>query len=171
MHVIVRLICINIALWGYLLWWGAVRTGLLRGRPAPAQRLSATLERLGTTFVKLGQGLSLHRELLPDDYVAALARLHDRVEPFSFEQARAEIETSFGRPLGELFSDLDPVPLAAGSIAQVHRAHMPDGQAVIVKVRRPGIRRQVAEDIRILRWFVRSVAWLLPRLRHVPDIR
>lgn len=167
MHVIVRLIRINSALWGYLLWWGAARAGLMRGGPTPAMRLAATLERLGTTFVKLGQGLSLHRELLPDDYVAALARLHDRVEPFSFEQVRAEIETSFSRPLAELFSELDPVPLAAGSVAQVHRARMPDGRAAIVKVRRPGIRSQVAEDIRILRWFVRCVEWLLPGLRRV----
>ncbi len=166
MHAIVRLIRINSALWGYLLWWGAVHVGLLRGGQAPAQRLAATLERLGTTFIKLGQGLSLHRELLPDNYVAALARLHDRVEPFAFEEARAEIAASFGKPPEEMFATLDPTPLAAGSIAQVHRAHMPDGRPVIVKVRRPGIRRQVSEDIRILRWFVRSVQWLLPALRR-----
>jgi hypothetical protein len=69
-----------------------VRAGLLRPASQPAQRLATVLERLGTTFVKLGQGLSLHRELLPDDYVAALARLHDRVEPFACEQVRAALD-------------------------------------------------------------------------------
>ncbi|MFZ5510031.1 MAG: ABC1 kinase family protein [Pseudomonadota bacterium] len=170
MHVAIRLVQINRALWGLLLWWGLVRIGLIRPRTAPAQRFAATLERLGTTFVKLGQGLSLHRELLPDDYVAALQKLHDRVEPFPFEQARAEVEASFGRPLGELFARFEPQAMAAGSIAQVHRAALPDGRAVIVKVRRPGIRRQVDEDIRILRWFVKSVLWLLPALRAVQPL-
>lgn len=170
MDVVARLIRINTALWGYLLWWGGVRGGLLRPKSHPAQRLTTVLERLGTTFVKLGQGLSLHRELLPDDYVAALARLHDRVEPFAVEQARAEVERTFECSLDTLFSEFEAVPLAAGSVAQVHRARLRDGQAVIVKVRRPGIRRQVAEDIRILRWFVTSVQWLVPGLRRLKPL-
>lgn len=165
MHVAIRLVQINLALWGLVFWWGLARSGLLRGGTAPSRRLADTLERLGTTFVKLGQGLSLHRELLPDDYVAALQKLHDRVEPFPFEHARAEVEASFGRPLEELFAQFQPTALAAGSIAQAHCATIPDGRVVIVKVRRPGIRRQVEEDIRILRWFVRSAVWLLPGLR------
>ena len=170
MHVAIRLVQINRALWGLLLWWGLVRIGLLRPGTPPAQRFAATLEKLGTTFVKLGQGLSLHRELLPDDYVAALQKLHDRVAAFPFEQARAEVEASFGRPLTELFPHFEPQPLAAGSIAQVHRAALADGRAVIVKVRRPGIRRQVNEDVRILRWFLKSVLWLTPALRAVRPI-
>lgn len=170
MHVAIRLLQINLALWGLVLWWGLARSGVVRGRTAPPQRFAATLERLGTTFVKLGQGLSLHREFLPDDYVTALQKLHDRVQPFPFEQARAEVEASFGSPLKELFAQFQPQALAAGSIAQVHRATTRDGRVVIVKVRRPGIRRQVEEDIRILRWFVRSVLWLLPGLRAIKPL-
>jgi len=166
-HIVGRLVRVNAALWSYLLWWGGVRTRLLQPSVPPAQRLAAVLERLGTTFVKLGQGLAQHRELLPDDYVAALARLHDRVESFPFEEARVEVEAAFDRPLETLFSEFDPTPLAAGSVAQVHRACLQDGQSVIVKVRRPGIRRQVTEDVRILRWFVRSVQWIVPGLRRL----
>lgn len=167
MHVLARLLRINLALWGHLVWLGAVRAGLWRSSTSPAQRFALTLEGLGTTFVKLGQGLSLHRELLPDDYAAALAKLHDHVEPFDAEAARAEVESSFGRTVGELFSSFDAQPLAAGSIAQVHGATMHDGRRVIVKVRRPGIRRQVLEDVRILRWFAASVLWVMPWLREL----
>lgn len=170
MHVVIRLLEINVALWGYLLWWGLVRARPLRSKTSPAQQFAATLERLGTTFVKLGQGLSLHRELLPDDYVSALQKLHDRVQPFAADVARAEIETSFGRPLVELFDEFDAQSLAAGSIAQVHRATLHDGRTVIVKVRRPGIKRQVNEDIRILRWFVRSALRIVPAFRRVKPL-
>jgi len=167
MHVFLRLLQINAALWGHLLWWSLMRAGLLRPKTPPAQRFTAVLERLGTTFVKLGQGLSLHRELLPDEYVLALQKLRDHVEPFAGAIAQREIEASFGRPVIELFSIFDPAPLAAGSIAQVHCATLPDGRRAIVKVRRPGIKRQVNEDVRILRWFVKSVLWLAPALRAV----
>ena len=164
MHILARLYQINIALWGYLAWWGCVHARLFRPAIAPPQRFAATLEELGTTFVKLGQGLGLHSELLPDDYIAALQKLQDHVGPFSSDLAKAEIEQSFGRPLPEIFSEFDAQPLAAGSIAQVHRAVLKDGRTVIVKVRRPGIKRQIDEDVRILRWFVKSVLssdWVL----------
>ncbi len=156
-----RLLRINIALWGYLLWWSLVRAGLRKPRVPPEQRVARVLEQLGTTFVKLGQGLSLHRELLPDSYVAELQRLQDRVEPFDALQARLEVERSFG-PMEQVFASFDPEPFAAGSIAQVHRACMPDGREVVVKIRRPGIRRIVEQDVRILRWFIHSLLWVVP---------
>jgi ubiquinone biosynthesis protein len=171
MHVLARLYQINIALWGYLAWWGCVHARLIRPRIAPPQRFAATLEDLGTTFVKLGQGLSLHSELLPDDYIAALQKLQDHVEPFSGDLAKAEIDKSFGRPLQEIFFEFDDQPLAAGSIAQVHRAVLKDGRIVIVKVRRPGIKRQVDEDVRILRWAVKSVLLVVPRLRRLEPLQ
>jgi ubiquinone biosynthesis protein len=166
MHIGSRLVRINLALWGHVLWWAAVRSGVRRPDVPPARRLALVLEGLGTTFVKLGQGLSLHRELLSDEYVAQLQRLQDHVEPFDAAVARAEVERSFG-PLEQVFASFEPEPFAAGSIAQVHRATMPDGREVVVKVRRPGIRRQVEQDIRILRWFVRTLLWVLPGARRV----
>jgi ubiquinone biosynthesis protein len=162
-----RLARINLALWGHLFWWLAVRMGLRRPEEPPPRRLARVLEQLGTTFVKLGQGLSLHRDLLPDDYVAELQRLQDHVQPFDAVLARREVERSFGKPIVELFGSFEAEPFAAGSIAQVHRATMPSGRTVIVKIRRPGIRRMVEEDVRILRWFIRSLLWVLPRARRL----
>jgi ubiquinone biosynthesis protein len=170
MHVLSRLYRINVALWGYIAWWGGVHAHLFRPSVAPPQRFAATLEQLGTTFVKLGQGLSLHSELLSDDYTAALQKLQDHVGPFSGDLAKIEIEKSFGRPLSEIFSEFDVLPLAAGSIAQVHRAVLLDGRTVVVKVRRPGIKRQIDEDIRILRWFVKSVLLVLPRFHRLAPL-
>lgn len=166
MHTGSRLVQINAALWGHLVWWLLVRLGLLRPQVSPARRLARVLERLGTTFVKLGQGLSLHRELMPDEYVNELQRLQDRVEPFDVELAREEIEHSFGRPIEQIFEKFEPKPFAAGSIAQVHRATL-DQRDVVVKVRRPGIRRMVDKDVRILHWFVRSVLWVVPAARRL----
>ncbi len=166
MHIGARLLRINLALWGHVLWWGLVRMGLLRPRMSPARRLAIVLERLGTTFVKLGQGLGLHREFLPDEYVIELQRLQDHVEPFDAALARAEVERSLG-PLEQVFAHFDPQPFAAGSIAQVHHATMPDGRPVVVKIRRPGIRRQMEQDVRILRWFIRTVLWAVPPARRL----
>ena len=170
MQVLARLFRINIALWGYLAWWGAAHARLFRPRVAPARRFAAMLEQLGATFVKLGQGLSLHSELLPDDYIAALQQLQDHVGPFPAELAVSEIEKSFGRHLSEIFAQFDAEPLAAGSIAQVHRAVLKDGRTVVVKVRRPGIERQIDADVRILRWFVHSVLLVLPRFRRLAPL-
>lgn len=167
MHVLIRLYQVNIALWGYMIWRACVQARLIRPKVPRAQRLAATLEKLGTTFVKLGQGFSLHGELLPDDYITALRKLQDHVSPFPGDLAKSEIERSFGRPLHDIFSTFDFEPLAAGSIAQVHRAVLKDGRVVIVKVRRIGIKRQIEEDIRIFRWFIRSASLLLPRLRRL----
>ena len=165
MQIGTRLVRINLALWGHLFWLALVRAGLLRARVAPAQRLALVLESLGTTFVKLGQGLSLHREILSDEYLIQLQRLQDHVEPFDSAVARQEVERSFG-PLEQVFASFEANPFAAGSIAQVHRAWMADGREVVVKVRRPGIRRLVEQDVRILRWFIRGLLWL-PGARRV----
>jgi len=118
--------------------------------PTPV-RLRLALEELGPTFIKLGQILSTRDDLLPPDYIAELALLRDRVPPIPAEQIIAEIERSFGRPLGELFATFDPNPLASASIGQVHAATLPTGTSVIVKVRKPGIAEMIEEDLALLR--------------------
>lgn len=158
-----RSLQIAFALGGFgWVWWR-------RHRRAPdtlPARLRETLEGLGTTFVKLGQGLSLRRDLLPTPYLVELEALHAHVPPFESALAVAAIESAFSQPVDQLFAEFEPVPFAAASVAQVHRAQLPDGRTVAVKVRRPGIVAQVHADLRLLRRFVRVCQWLLPGLRR-----
>jgi ubiquinone biosynthesis protein len=128
--------------------------------------LRAKVERLGTTFIKLAQGLSLRWDLLPRAYREALGQLQSRVAPFPTDQSVLAIESAFGRPVDQLFSKFDRTPMAAASVAQIHRAEMPDGRQVVVKVRRPGIVDQVRRDLRLLRLVVRWTGWLVPALRR-----
>lgn len=138
-------------------------------RKAPQQlpvRLRSTLERLGTTFIKLGQGLSLRRDVLPPGYREELEKLHSRVPSFDADVAIATIETAFGKPIDVLFADFERMPFAAASVAQVHRARMHDGTDAAVKVRRPGIAAQVRNDLRLLRLLISVAQTLLPGLRR-----
>jgi len=160
-----RLIRINWALWSYLFWLSLVRLHWLRPRLTPARKFVEMLERLGTTFIKLGQGLSLYRDLLPDDYIEALQILQDHAAPFDGALAVSEIEQAFNAPLQELFAKFDEQPMAAASIAQVHRARLIDGREVVVKVRRPAIKSQVARDMRLLKLAVRLSLGIMPGLR------
>jgi len=161
-----RLIQIGLAAVGLLGWWSLVWAHVLRSKLTPAQRLCGVLDRLGATFRKLGQMLSLRHDLLPEEVVTALQGLQDRADPFPSPVAEREIERELGRRIGELFAEFDETPLAAASVAQVHRARMLDGRPVVVKVRRPGIKSQVAQDMRILRWVVRAFLPLFPDMRR-----
>lgn len=120
------------------------------GAYAEGTELAADLERLGPTFIKLGQLLSTRADLLPAPYLEALSRLQDQLEPFPFDQVRTTIEEELGVRLPRVFDDVDEVPLAAASIGQVHAAVLRDGREVVVKVQRPGIRRQIFDDLEVL---------------------
>ncbi len=161
-----RLLQIGLAVGAYLLWWLLVRLHLWRSAVTPAQRLCHTVERLGTTFVKLGQGLSLHRDLLPDEYIRALQDLQDHVAPFPDAVARREVEQALGKSIPELFAEFEAHPLAAASIAQVHLARLHDGRRVVVKIRRPHIKSQIDRDMRLLRGVLRMLLALMPWLRR-----
>jgi ubiquinone biosynthesis protein len=105
---------------------------------------------LGPIFVKFGQALSTRRDLLPVDIADELAKLQDRVPPFPGDIAVAMIEKTFGRPLSEIFGGFESSPLAAASIAQVHAATMKNGDEVVVKVLRPGMREVIDLDLEVL---------------------
>lgn len=115
-----------------------------------AEELAADLERLGPTFIKLGQLLSTRADLLPAPYLEALARLQDHIEPFPFAEVDTIVSGELGVRLSKAFADFEQQPLAAASLAQVHRASMRDGREVVVKVQRPNIREQIVEDLEAL---------------------
>jgi predicted unusual protein kinase regulating ubiquinone biosynthesis (AarF/ABC1/UbiB family) len=123
-----------------------------RHAPARAERAQAVLEELGGMWVKLGQALALRFDVLPADYCLQFFRLLNRIEPFPADQVRAAIEQELCRPLEQLFRSFDRQPYAAASIGQVHRAELPDGTRVAVKVQRPGIGELVRADLTLMRW-------------------
>ena len=115
-----------------------------------AEDLANDLERMGPTFIKLGQLLSSRPDILPEEYIRALARLQDRVEPFAFSEVEPLVTEELGVRLSKAFSEFTAIPLAAASLGQVHRAALRDGRQVAVKVQRPGIRQRVVEDLEAL---------------------
>lgn len=118
-----------------------------RSRP---ERIRLVLEELGPTFIKLGQMLSTQIDLIPQEYIRELEKLQDDVKPFPVDQVREIIYNELNAPVESLFSFFEETPLASASIAQVHRARTVSGLDVAVKVRRPGIRKKIQDDIQIL---------------------
>jgi ubiquinone biosynthesis protein len=116
-----------------------------------ARRLRLVCEDLGPTFVKLGQLLSTRPDLLPEPYIVELASLRDDVRPFPFAEAEAILAAELGQSPREIFASIEPEPVAAASISQVHRATLRDGRSVALKVRRPGIEKVVQADLDILK--------------------
>lgn len=118
------------------------------GAPVPeAEELATDLEKLGPAFIKLGQLLSTRADLLPPPYLEALSRLQDHVEPFSYEEVDRIVSEELGVRISKAFAEFEPQPLAAASLAQVHKAYMRDGRAVVVKVQRPGVRERIVDDL------------------------
>jgi ubiquinone biosynthesis protein len=116
----------------------------------PHQRARRALEKLGPTFVKLGQILATRVDLFPAEWIAEFELLQDSAPPVEFQELRAQLEEDLGGPPEEIFAEFDTQPLAAASIAQVHRARLTDGTPVVVKIRRPGIKRVVESDLRLM---------------------
>jgi ubiquinone biosynthesis protein len=112
--------------------------------------LADDLERMGPTFVKLGQVLSSRADLLPEPYLKALARLQDSVKPFPYEEVEKIVESELGVRLSKAFSRFDPEPIAGASLGQVHTAALRDGFEVVVKVQRPGVAEILTQDFEVL---------------------
>lgn len=117
-----------------------------------AVRLRVALERAGGTFVKLGQQIAMRIDLVPWEYCIELAKMLDRMPPFSTEQALQAIERTIQRPWQEVFAVFDPKPVGSASLACVYQAILKDGSKVVVKIRRPGIARLFKADLQVLDW-------------------
>ncbi len=146
--------------------WGARRPralGHLRG-----VFLRQTMTALGATFIKLGQVMSTRPDLFAPQIIDQLRHLQDKLPPFAFRRVKATVESDFGRPLTDVFESFDERPVAAASVAQVHRATLRDGREVAVKVVRPGVRRQVERDKSILLGGARLVALRAAWRAHDP---
>ncbi len=117
--------------------------------------LRLAIEELGPTFIKFGQILSTRADILPQEYITELLKLQDAVAPFPFKDVVRAIEQEFKRPVHELFSSIDQTPVAAASIAQVHRATTLAGEDVVIKVKRPGIEKTIETDTSILNYLAR----------------
>jgi ubiquinone biosynthesis protein len=114
------------------------------------ERIRHVLEELGPTFIKLGQILATRVDLFPPQYIAEFEKLQDQVPPMAFEELLPQLEEDIGGEIDEFFSEVETVPLAAASIAQVHKAVLKDGTPVILKIRRPGLRKLIAADLRLI---------------------
>jgi ubiquinone biosynthesis protein len=127
------------------------------GRARTAKRVREALEELGPTFCKLGQILSTRPDLIPPEFIVELAQLQDHVPPLSEEQVVRVMEQELGVPWEDVFDHLDPAPLAAGTIAEVHRATLANGTRVVVKVQRPDAKEQIEQDLALLEIFAEKV--------------
>ena len=139
------------------------------GRRASARRLRGALEELGPTFAKLGQILSTRPDLLPPAFIEELATLQDNVPPLTEAEVVSVMEEELGVPWEDVFESIDPHPLAAGTIAEVHRATLADGARVVVKVQRPGARDDIMKDLGLLELFAEKTQ-ARPGFRQVIDM-
>lgn len=127
-----------------------------------ARSLYRTAVALEGLLIKASQFIGTRADILPDEWVSTLSALQDRVPPRPIATIRGVVEAEFGRPLASVFSEFDPAPIAAASLAQVHRARLADGRRCAVKVQYPGIEGRVRADLRNLLFVVRILAWLEP---------
>jgi ubiquinone biosynthesis protein len=153
---------------GQILHWGDA------GKSAeiePQERFRRSLEELGPTFVKLGQVLSTRPDLLSPSWIAELERLHSDVAPISFDELLPQVEKALGRSPFDVFADVEREPHAAASIAQVHRAKLPSGAPVVLKIRRPGISAKIAADLRLLDHLANLIEHEMPEARRYAPVQ
>lgn len=146
-------------LWLYNKSW-SYPGGMTEAKQATRRKTQAvwirnTLLDLGPTFIKVGQLFSTRADIFPGEYVEELAKLQDKVPAFSYEQVEAIIEKELGKKIPELFHNFEPIPLAAASLGQVHKAVLHTGESVVVKVQRPGLKKLFEIDLQILKGITR----------------
>lgn len=134
-------------------------------RMSAAEIAKETLEKLGPTYVKFGQFLSVRPDLIPAEFCTEFKKLQDRVSPFPFAQVQRELMNELKRDPAEIFSEFDETAMAAASVSQVHRARLRTGEEVAVKVQRPGIRDAMIADLFIMLRFAYLIERFVPSLR------
>jgi len=135
------------------------------------KRLRLTLERLGPTFIKLGQLLSVRPDLVPKSYIKELEKLQDKVPSFSFAIVKEELNNGLGKNIDEIFLSFDKTPLASASISQVHKAILKDGTLVAVKIQRPNVRSIMETDVEIMLYFSKLLEKYIPNIRKYSPIK
>ena len=175
-HLVLRAVTIGLLLVKHAFRWGVGWVALLVRFAGPARRKAwfgqvalDLFRELGATFVKVGQIMSTRPDLVPEHIFQALQHLQDDVGPFPFDDATRTIEQDFGRPLGELFLELAPVPIASASVAQVHKARLADGRVVAVKIRRPDVVALCSFDLAVMRGAARVIQ-AIPAMRHLSPV-
>jgi ubiquinone biosynthesis protein len=142
-----------------------------RSRPTTPEIAKKTLEKLGPTYIKFGQFMSIRPDLIPAEFCNEFKKLQDNVPPFPFAQVKRELREELKSDYTRIFSEFDEVPLAAASVSQVHRARLMTGEEVVVKVQRPGIREAMVSDILIMLFFAKLLVRLVPSLKkHEPKV-
>jgi len=138
------------------------RQGGEASRAGLSRRLRVAFEKLGPAYIKLGQIVSSAQGLFPDELVAEFKRCRDQVPAVPFAEVRPHIEAELGASIEDVFAELDPEPLAAASIAQVHRAKLRSGEEVVIKVQRPGVADLVRADIAAMAWIAPVLVGRIP---------
>ena len=151
---------------GVILRWLGLSSDTEGGQQLTPERLRLALEALGPVFIKLGQILSTRRDLLGPEWADELTRLQTRVVPLPWDQMSARIEAGLGQPIDAVFAEFDTTPIGSASIGQVYRARLPGGEAVVVKVTRPGVADKVAADLQLLEQAVTHAERISPALRR-----
>jgi len=160
-----RVLHVGRLLGGAVLGWYVVERrrapGTSASRVGLSRRLRKAFERLGPTYIKLGQIISSGEGIFPEELVREFRLLRDRVPAETYEAVVEIVEADLGRPLNEVFADFATEPIAAASIAQVHAAHLLDGTPVVVKVQRPSVSEMVRRDLQAMSWIA---PWLIGRI-------
>ncbi len=147
------------------------KTGLdwaLRGQSSPPVLMRKTFERLGATYIKLGQLIASSPSIFPEEYVKEFHRCLDQTEPVPFSQMHKVLKSELGAGyMGDIFEDIDPSPIASASIAQVYAATLVSGENVVIKIQRPGVKTILSTDLNFLVYSAMILERLVPRLQHI----
>jgi ubiquinone biosynthesis protein len=157
-----RVVAVGIRLGTALLAWGIRDRGTPSSRSGLSRRLRPAFERLGPTYIKLGQIISSGEGIFPEELVEEFRLLRDRVPPEPFATVRKTLEEDLGRPLGEVFVSFDRTPIASASIAQVHAATLRTGERVVVKIQRRNVASLVRLDIAAMSWIAPILVGRIP---------